>query len=377
MGKRKKQHPGWSKAVMILLFLVGSLIMFYPFYIDALNHYLDQVRMENYQKKEKIEYEEQQGKLAKENEKLAESGLSFGADPFEEVPRQQVSKEEYEEHLIGQVNIPKLAIDIPLFDTTTADFLEVGATVINGTSFPVGGESTHSVISAHRGLPERELFTNLPKLIVGDLFLLNVLGETLAYEVDRIEVVEPTETSSLKIVSDADLVTLVTCTPYMINSHRLLVTGHRVPYTPVVAKEVAKGNQFRQLKQWGILGGMTLIVLGSLYLFIRVLRLERLRSISFDLALTLPEFKNSEVRLYNRKGKKVLLRQGSPLVTQADERGSFRFDNLPGGIYQLAFSNQTKKIKAGIKKKGQQPKLYLSQKEKRSQGKSHSLGFET
>ena len=142
--------------------------------------------------------------------------------------------------MIGQVNIPKLAIEIPLFDTTTPNLLEVGATVINGTSFPVGGPGTHAVISAHRGLPERELFTNLPKLNNGDLFLLEVLGETLAYEVISSEVVEPNETSSLKIIDDQDLVTLVTCTPYMINSHRLLVRGHRVPYVPELMESEVK-----------------------------------------------------------------------------------------------------------------------------------------
>lgn len=377
MAKRKIKNPVISKIIMIVIFLVGSLVMFYPFYIDTLNNYLDQVRMERYQKKEKVEYEAQQAKLIEENKKLAASGLSFGSDPFDEVASSRISKKEYEEHLIGQINIPKLAVDMPLFDTTTASFLEAGATVIDGTSFPVGGESTHSVISAHRGLPERELFTNLPKLVEGDLFLLKVLGETLAYEVNRIEVVEPHETSSLKIATGKDLVTLVTCTPYMINSHRLLVTGHRVPYTPAVAKEVAKGDRFRQLKQLGIIVGMATIIVGSLVLFVRVIHLERLRRTTFDLELIIEELANTKIQLYNRKGKKALFRNGKPLIVTADATGHFQFTDLPGGLYQLGILNQKLKMKAGIKKKGQKPKLYLKQKMKRHQRKAHGVLFES
>ena len=361
MKKRKNNHPLMSKIVMIVLFLVGSLIMLYPFYINALNQYLDQVRMERYQKKSEEQYASQQAQLAEANLKLAETGIHFTSDPFEDTAGGRLSKEQYDKHVIGQVNIPKLAIEIPLFDTTTPNFLEVGATVINGTSFPVGGAGTHSVISAHRGLPERELFTNLPKLNNGDLFLLEVLGETLAYEVISSEVVEPNETSSLKIIDDQDLVTLVTCTPYMINSHRLLVTGKRVPYTPEIKQAIQNGDRFRRFKQFAILTGVSMIVVLSLWLLVRVIRQEALRRTRFDLAIQLnsdPADTQKAIQLYNRQGKKPLMRDHQPFIRTTDASGKAIFENLPGGLYQIAIEGEKQKIKVGIKKKGQATKIY-------------------
>lgn len=361
MKKRKNNHPFISKIVMIVLFLVGSLIMFYPFYINALNQYLDQVRMERYQKKSEEQYASQQAQLAEANRKLAETGIHFTTDPFEDTAGGRLSKEQYDKHVIGQVNIPKLAIEIPLFDTTTPNLLEVGATVINGTSFPVGGAGTHSVISAHRGLPERELFTNLPKLNNGDLFLLEVLGETLAYEVISSEVVEPNETSSLKIIDDQDLVTLVTCTPYMINSHRLLVTGKRVPYTPEIKQAIQNGDRFRRFKQFAILTGVSMIVVLSLWLLVRVIRQEALRRTRFDLAIQLNSDQadtQKAIQLYNRQGKKPLIRDHQPFIRTTDASGKAIFENLPGGLYQIAIEGEKQKIKVGIKKKGQATKIY-------------------
>ena len=361
MKKRKNNHPLISKIVMIVLFLVGSLIMFYPFYINALNQYLDQVRMERYQTKSEEQYASQQAQLAEANRKLAETGIHFTTDPFEDNAGGRLSKEQYDKHVIGQVNIPKLAIEIPLFDTTTPNLLEVGATVINGTSFPVGGPGTHAIISAHRGLPERELFTNLPKLNNGDLFLLEVLSETLAYEVISSEVVEPNETSSLKIIDDQDFVTLVTCTPYMINSHRLLVTGKRVPYTPEIKQAIQNGDRFRRFKQFAILTGVSMIVVLSLWLLVRVIRQEALRRTRFDLAIQLnsdPANTQKAIQLYNRQGKKPLIRDNQPFIRTTDTSGKAIFKNLPGGLYQIAIEGEKQKIKVGIKKKGQATKIY-------------------
>lgn len=361
MARKRKKNPLLAKITMIIVFLIGCLVMFYPFYIDALNSYLDEVRMESFQKKEASEYAAQQKALLEKNEALKESGLMIGDDPFDEAVTQVVSQEVYDRHLLGTVNIPKLALDIPLFDTTTAGLLESGATVLNGTSQPVGGEGTHSVITGHRGLPQRELFTNLPKLVIGDLFLLNVLGETLAYEVNDIRVVEPHETSSLKIQDKQDLVTLVTCTPYMINSHRLLVTGHRVPYTPAIKKAAVKGKQVRKWKQLSILAGTVLLVLGSFTLIIRIIYFERLKKERFDLDLTLEEGSQAmpeKVVLYNRRGTKPLMRNGQIFAVTPNREGRILFDNLPGGMYQLRFSGRKGRLKVGIKKKGQKAKVY-------------------
>jgi sortase A len=132
--------------------------------------------------------------------------------------------------MMGTVEIPKIRITLPIYHTTNEEVLEKAAGHLEGSSLPVGGESTHAVISAHRGLPSASLFTDLDKLEVGDHFLINVLDDTLCYEVDQIEVVEPEDTSSLAVEEGEDLVTLLTCTPYGVNSQRLLVRGHRVPY---------------------------------------------------------------------------------------------------------------------------------------------------
>ena len=134
--------------------------------------------------------------------------------------------------IMGIVEIPKIDVKLPIYHTTDTDVLEIGAGHLEGSSLPIGGESNHAVISAHRGLPSATLFTDLDKLEKGDHFLLHVLDDTLCYEVDQISVVEPEQTEALSVVEGEDLVTLLTCTPYGVNSHRLLVRGHRVPYVP-------------------------------------------------------------------------------------------------------------------------------------------------
>ncbi|WP_311744730.1 class C sortase, partial [Staphylococcus pseudintermedius] len=143
---------------------------------------------------------------------------------------------------IGIVNIPKIKIKLPIFDTTNDLFLAKGTSLLEGTSYPTGGKSTHAVISGHRGLPSAKLFTDLPDLKKGDVFFIEINKRTLAYEIDQLKVVEPTETEDLLIEKDKDLVTLLTCTPYMINSHRLLVRGHRIPYTPKMAKNLQRAD---------------------------------------------------------------------------------------------------------------------------------------
>ena len=129
---------------------------------------------------------------------------------------------------MGYVEIPEINCSLPIYHGTEESVLQIAVGHIEWSSLPVGGESSHCVISGHRGLPSAKLFTNLDKLVVGDTFLFRVLDETLTYEVDQILIVEPQEVSALTIREGEDLCTLVTCTPYGINTHRLLVRGHRV-----------------------------------------------------------------------------------------------------------------------------------------------------
>ena len=161
------------------------------------------------------------------NAKLKERGFSLILNDEE--------KADYEAQLdvtgtgiMAYIEIPKIATTLPIYHGTDEAALQIAIGHLEGTSLPVGGESTHSVVSGHRGLPSAQLFTRLDELVIGDRFMIHVLDEVLTYEVDNIQIVLPDEVSSLAIQEGKDLVTLVTCTPYGVNSHRLLVTGHRV-----------------------------------------------------------------------------------------------------------------------------------------------------
>lgn len=133
--------------------------------------------------------------------------------------------------ILGYLTIPVIDLNLPVYYGTSASVLEKGVGYMEETSFPLGGESTHCVLTGHRGLPSVELFTHMDKVAKGDQFYIHILDEILAYEVDQIKVVEPELTDDLEIIPGKDYTTLVTCTPYSINTHRLLVRGHRVPYT--------------------------------------------------------------------------------------------------------------------------------------------------
>ena len=139
---------------------------------------------------------------------------------------------------MGYVEIPKISVNLPIYHGTTAQVLEQGIGHLQNTSLPVGGESTHSVLTGHTGLAGKRLFTDLSQLEEGNLFYLHVLGETLAYQVEAIYIVEPDQTEHLVVETGRDLVTLVTCHPYGINTHRLLVQGTRIPYEVALAQQV-------------------------------------------------------------------------------------------------------------------------------------------
>ena len=224
--------------IMVLILVAGLGVLSYPFVRTSLNDLINQQLIRHYQaeanQKSKEEYQQQLEKLEEMNRQFAYQNISPGFDPFSEEAKEiEQTKVIYEDHIIGVISIPKIAVRLPIFDQTTEAFLAKGASYLEGTSFPIGGESTHSVLSGHRGLTEAKLFTDLPDLVKGDHFYIE-LGEAEihAYQVDDIKVVEPTDVSSLQIEKGKDYITLVTCTPYMINSHRLLVRGHRVPYVP-------------------------------------------------------------------------------------------------------------------------------------------------
>ena len=132
--------------------------------------------------------------------------------------------------IMGYVHVPKIGVNLPIYHGTDSDSLERGIGHLLGSSLPIGGADTHSILTAHTGMASQKMFSDLPQLAVGDVFYLNVLGETLAYQVDQINTVLPHDTTYLGIEQDMDIYTLVTCTPFGVNTHRLLVRGSRIPY---------------------------------------------------------------------------------------------------------------------------------------------------
>ena len=176
--------------------------------------------------------------------------------------------------VMAYVDIPKINVYLPVQHGTDADTLEKSVGHVVGTSLPVGGSSTHAVLSAHSGMASSKLFSDIDQLTEGDTFYIHVLGDTLAYKVDAIHTVLPTDTSLLQIEDGKDYVTLVTCTPFGINTHRLLVRGHRVPYTPEQEAEVAETQKVTSSWTRHYLTGLgtglgTVAVIGGGYFLIR------------------------------------------------------------------------------------------------------------
>lgn len=179
--------------------------------------------------------------------------------------------------VMAYVGIPKINVYLPVQHGTGADTLEKSVGHVVGTSLPVGGSSTHAVLSAHSGMASSKLFSDIDQLEKGDIFYIRVLGDTLAYEVDSINTVLPTDTSLLQIEEGKDLVTLVTCTPFGINTHRLLVRGHRVPYTPeqeaAAAAEKPAASSWTQHYLTGLGIGLGVVaVVGGDYFWARRVR---------------------------------------------------------------------------------------------------------
>ena len=179
---------------------------------------------------------------------------------------------------MGSVEIPGITGNLMIYHGTEEDVLQKGVGHLRGSSMPVGGTGTHAVLSAHSGLSRLKLFTDIDKLERGDVFYLHILGETLAYQVDKITVVRPTEANDLRIVPDEDYVTLLTCTPYGVNSHRLLVRGTRIPYEE--AKQIEEG-QMKTGSTWREKYVKAFIIgagaIGAMVLFILMLRRNKRR----------------------------------------------------------------------------------------------------
>ena len=217
--------------ILVLILLTGLSLLLYPTVSDYWNSL--------HQSRAIATYSEAVAEIDDNNyEMLWEEAKEYNERLKEKKNRLYLDDEERKEYeslidvsgngIIGYIEIPKISVALPIYHGTDEGVLQIAIGHIEGSSLPVGGAGTHCVLSGHRGLPSAKLFTNLDELVIGDEFIIRVLDETLTYEVDQIRIVEPGDLSDLEIEEGKDLCTLVTCTPYGINTHRLLVRGHRV-----------------------------------------------------------------------------------------------------------------------------------------------------
>lgn len=248
----KKKNNNWTTVFLVLLLLAGVSLLLYPSLSDYWNS-MHQTRAiasyaETVSQLDTAQYDEMWKAAQDYNRSLAQRETALALTDEQ--------KAVYESLLdvsglgvMGYIEIPEIDCSLPIYHGTEESVLQVAVGHLEWSSLPVGGEGTHCVLSGHRGLPSAKLFTNLDKLAVGDTFLLRVLDEVLTYEVDQILIVEPEQVDALGIVPGEDYCTLVTCTPYGINTHRLLVRGHRVENTPEAARMhvTADATQFDPL----------------------------------------------------------------------------------------------------------------------------------
>lgn len=266
MSKSTGKKKIWP---LVILFIAGFVIMMYP----MVSNYYYRIEANN----QILEFTEN-AKSLDQNEVLRRIELAEGynstldpsklADPYTEKEKEGIA--EYARMLevkekLGFVEIPKIDTNLPIYAGTSFDVLNKGVGHLEGTSLPIGGKSTHTVLTAHRGLPSARLFRDLDKLQKGDIFYIHNIQTVLAYEVDQILTVEPSNFDPVLVVDDKDYATLLTCTPYMINSHRLLVRGHRVPYVAPVKEDsralISLGLEYRDMLAFTIPFSVVLFVL--------------------------------------------------------------------------------------------------------------------
>ncbi|MDO5048077.1 MAG: class C sortase [Anaerococcus sp.] len=249
---KKKKRAKKNQWIFRGIFLLGLLILTYPIISDL--YYRVDVKEEITDfdsQKDKLDQEEidrRMGLAKAFNDSLVNS---ITEDPYTKENHEK-GRAEYARMLeihekIGHVEVPKIAQDLPIYAGTSEQILQKGVGHLEGTSLPIGGNSTHTVLTAHSGLPEKRLFTELSSLKLGDKFYIHNINETLAYQVDQIKVIEPTNFDDLLVEPGHDYATLLTCTPIMINSHRLIVRGHRIPYVKAVDEELMKDEKTNYL----------------------------------------------------------------------------------------------------------------------------------
>ena len=255
-----------STIFIILIFLAGLGFISYPTVSNLWN--------QAHQSRAIATYSEQVEKLDdSENKAMLKAARKYNKSLLKKSDHWKLSKKDKKKYeslldvsgtgIMGYIELPKIDCSLPVYHGTDEGALQIAIGHLEGSSLPVGGKSTHSVLSGHRGLPSARLFTDLDQMEEGDIFILNVLGRKLAYEVDQIKVVLPEEMSDLEVIEGQDLCTLVTCTPYGINTHRLLVRGHRTKYVEekVEEQKVQTKKVDIRLVAAGVAGALVLIII--------------------------------------------------------------------------------------------------------------------
>lgn len=262
----KKKHI--STIIIALIFLAGLGFLLYPTVSNLWNR--------AHQSRAIATYTKQVEKLDdSQNKEMLKTARKYNKSLLKKSNHWKLSKKDKKKYeslldvsgtgIMGYIEVPKIDCSLPIYHGTDEGALQIAIGHLEGSSLPVGGKSTHCVLSGHRGLPSARLFTDLDQMEEGDVFVLNVLGRKLAYEVDQIKVVLPDEMSDLEIVQGKDLCTLVTCTPYGINTHRLLVRGHRTKYIEETVVRVQKEAEKKETGIWLLAGG------GAVFLIIIII----------------------------------------------------------------------------------------------------------
>ena len=225
-----KNKGNFINVLLVLIFFAGLSLLLYPTLSDYWNSFHQTRAIVDYAEEvanlDQDQYDEMWEAAERYNASLKGTNTYILSDSQKEAYEQLLNVSGL--GIMGYIEIPEIGCSLPIYHGTEESVLQIAIGHLEWSSLPVGGKSTHCVLSGHRGLPSAKLFTNLDKLQAGDLFMIRVLDEVLTYEVDQILIVEPQETSALRIVEGEDYCTLVTCTPYGINTHRLLVRGHRI-----------------------------------------------------------------------------------------------------------------------------------------------------
>ena len=229
--KGRKKRISLSTIILSAIFLVGLGIILYPTVSDYWNSFHQTRAIDNYnalvEELDDTDYEALFAAAEEYNEQLRRLGAPFSE--YEQLEELYYSVLDVAgTGIIGYINIPKISVNLPIYHGTGDAVLNVAVGHLEGSSLPIGGEARHSVLSAHRGLPSAKLFTDLDQLDVADIFTITVLNQVLTYEIDQVLIVEPTQLEALNVSPGKDYCTLLTCTPYGINTHRMLVRGHRI-----------------------------------------------------------------------------------------------------------------------------------------------------